>query len=92
MAKYLSKEIVTRVKQLTPTDTAEKKQWYQVGSLQTIRNKILTSIISFKMLDIGAYHKKKTPKEKDKKRLHFIFHLHWLYSLKIQSMNTVRRK
>lgn len=56
MAKYLSKEIVTRVKQLTPTDTAEKKQWYQVGSLQTIRNKILTSIISFKMLDVGAYH------------------------------------
>lgn len=56
MAKYLSKEIVTRVKQLTPTDTAEKKQWYQVGSLQTIRNKILTRIISFKMPDVGAYH------------------------------------
>lgn len=44
------------------------------------------------MPDVGAYHLKKTPKEKDKKRLHFIFHLHWLYSLKIQSINTVRRK
>lgn len=74
MAKYLSKEIVTRVKQLTPTDTAEKKQWYQVGS-RLLETKSLQALLVSKCQTQGLIIKKKLPKKRTKNAyiLYFIY-------------------
>lgn len=66
MAKYLSKEIVTRVKQLTPTDTAEKKQWYQVGS-RPLETKSLQALLVSKCQTQGLIIKKKNSQRKGQK-------------------------